>query len=120
MFGLLALRQKRVAPLAHDCTEGMIGCRNSWRTLPCADASAVDECSVGMPIMAWTFKNFGDDLLRVSCHQRRRVNALALLPVERLIDEKVELDVSARLPQCFDGVEDFELDSDVLFGALRK
>ena len=120
MFGLLALRQESVERLAHDSAEGMVGCRNSWRTLPCADASAVDKGGVRVPIMAWAFENICDDLLRVSCHQRRRVNALALLPVERLIDEKVEFDVSARLPKCFDGIEDFELAADVLFGALRK
>ena len=118
MVGLLTFKQERVAPLAHDSAEGVVDSCNRWRPLPCADSSAVYESSVWVTIVTRTLKNFSDDLMRVPCHQSRRVDVLALLSVERLIDEKVELDVGARFPQSFDGVEDFELDSNVLFSAL--
>ena len=120
MLGLLTFKQESVAPLAHDSAEGVIGSRYRWRTLPCADSSAVHERGEKVPVVAWPLKNFSDDLVRVPCHQSCHVDMLALLSVERLIDEKVELDVGARFPQTLDGVEDLELDSNVLFCALRK
>ena len=118
MFGLLTLRQEGVASLAHDGAERIVDSCDRRRPLPCADSSAVYESGVGVSVMTWALKNFSDDLLRVSCHQRRRVYALALLPVERLVDEKVELDVGARCPQSLDVVEDLELDPNVLPRAL--
>ena len=51
-------------------------------------------------------------------HQSRRVDVYALLLVQGLINEQVELDVRAGLPQRLDGVEHFVLDADVLFNAL--
>ena len=120
MFGLLAFQQEGVASLAHDSAERMIGSRYCWGALPCADSSAVHEHGERVPVVAWPLKHFSGDFVRVSCYESCHVDKLALLSVERLVDEEVQLDVGARFPQTLDGVEDLELDSYVLFCALRE
>ena len=106
--------------MAYDGAERMNGCRDCWRTLPSADTSAVHERSERVSVMAWTLENFCGDLVRISCHECGFVDSLALFLIESLVDEEIQLDVGARFPQVLYDVEDLEVDSYVLFCALRE
>ena len=65
--------------------------------------------------MARTFEDVGCDLRGMPGDRGGRIDVLATLLVEGLVEEQVELDVSPRFPQVFYSIEDFELDADVLF-----
>ena len=68
MLRLLALGEESIATLAHDCAEGVCRRSGSWRTLPRADTTAVDEGCVDVSIVARTREDIGRDLRGVPHH----------------------------------------------------
>ena len=68
-----------------------------------------------MPVVARALEDVGRNLRGVPGDRGGRIDVLATLLVEGLVEKQIELDVSPRFPQVFDCIEDLELDADVLF-----
>ena len=65
--------------------------------------------------MARTLEDVGCNLRGMPGDRGGRIDVLATLLVEGLVEKQVELDVRPRFPQVFDCIEDLELNADVLF-----
>ena len=117
MLWLLALCQEGIAPLTHHCAEWMRRRCRGWRPLPRRDATTVHVGGEKVPVVARAREDIGRNFFGMPSNRRGGIDVLATLLVESLVEEEIEF--NPRFPQVLYSIEDFELDADMLFGALR-